>query len=144
MFDEFDRMFEDMQLQLLGSPLGGRPWGLATAWAPHMDVEDREQELVLTVELPGFDPDEVSVDCTENVLTIRGEHRESHEEGGYRAERSFHRQIAVPSGCDLEKIQATFRSGLLRIRLPRTEQRGRRIPISTEEKPGRLGGEQAA
>jgi HSP20 family protein len=109
-----------------------------------MDVEDREQELVLTVELPGFDPDEVSVDCTENVLTIRGEHRESHEEGGYRAERGFHRQIAVPSGCDLEKIQATFRSGLLRIRLPRTEQRGRRIPISTEEKPGRLGGEQAA
>jgi HSP20 family protein len=70
-FDEFDRMFEDMQQQLWGSAFGGRPWGPGvTAWTPRLDVEEKDGELVLTVELPGFAPDEVSVDCTEDVLTI--------------------------------------------------------------------------
>jgi HSP20 family molecular chaperone IbpA len=50
----------------------------------------------------------------------------------------------VPSGCDLEKVKASFRNGLLRIRLPRAEQRGRRIPISTEGEPRGPAGERAA
>jgi HSP20 family protein len=146
MFDEFDRMFEDMQQQMFGRGFLARPWAAGMAdWAPRMDVEDRGQEVVLTVELPGFSPDEVDIDCTDDILTIRGEHRESEEEEGYRAERSFHRELAVPAGCDTEKIEASFRNGLLRIRLPRVEQqRGRRIPISSEQDTGEMGGERAA
>jgi HSP20 family protein len=139
-------MFEDMQQQMFGRRFLARPWAAGMAgWAPQMDIEDRGQEIVLTVELPGFSRDEVNVDCTDDTLTIRGEHRESDDEEGYRAERSFHRELAVPSGCDPEKIQASFRNGLLRIRVPRGEQqRGRRIPISTDQDGGETGGERAA
>jgi HSP20 family protein len=134
LFDEFDRMFEHMQQQILGP----QPFRLEAlgGWRPRMDVQDTAREVVLTLELPGFEPDEVSIECTEDVLTIRGEHREAEEPGGYRAERSFFRQIVVPAGCDVGKTQATFRNGLLTIRLPRAPEHVRRIPIETEARAG--------
>ncbi len=136
LFDEFDRMFEQMQRQFFGPGLfGAMAPGGGMVWAPGLDVQETNRELVLSAELPGFEPDEIHVDCTEDTLTIRGEHRE--EEGeGYRGRRTFFRQITVPAAYDLEKVKASFRNGLLRIRLPKApEAQTRRIPIESGE-PG--------
>ncbi|MGH7263450.1 MAG: Hsp20/alpha crystallin family protein [Candidatus Rokuibacteriota bacterium] len=130
MFEEFDQLFEDLQRQVLGQDLVR--WDAGARWMPRMRVHDTGAEVVLTAELPGFEPDEVSIQCTDDVLTIRGEHREADEEGGARAERTFFQQMAIPAGCDVEDIQASYRNGLLTLRLPRTQETVRRIPISTE------------
>jgi HSP20 family protein len=133
-FDEFDRMFEDLQQQVLGgSPF---PWNTGAGWLPRMQVQDNGRELLLTLELPGFEPDEINIECTEDVLTIRGEHREQDGRGGVYVERSFVRQVAVPPGCDVDRIQASYRNGRLTVRLPRIEESSRRIPISTDGEGG--------
>jgi HSP20 family protein len=129
-FDEFDRMFEDLQQQMLGGSL--LRWNAGAGWLPRMQLQDNGRELVLTLELPGFEPDEIAIECTEDVLTIRGEHREQDSRGGSYVERSFVRQVAVPPGCDVDRIQASYRNGRLTIRQPRIEESSRRIPISTE------------
>ncbi len=141
-FEEFDRMFEQLQQQFLGpSPLR---FDLGSGWAPRMHARDTGREVELTVELPGFDPSEVTVECTDDVLTLRGEHREGGEPGEYRDERSFIRQITLPPNVDPERAQATFRHGLLRIRIPRARENARQIPISTEGGGQPSGGAQRA
>lgn len=100
--------------------------------------------MVLAAELPGVDPKDVQIECTDEGITIRGETRaeETLEEGGvYRSERrygSFYRQVPLPPGLDLDKAQAQFQNGLLKVRLPKTEsaqQRVRRIPGEVAASP---------
>jgi HSP20 family protein len=135
MFDELDRLFEDLQRQVFGQDL--LPWGSGDGWLPRMEVQDTGSEVVLTVELPGFEPDEISVECTDDLLTISGEHHETEQRGDVRAARTFFRQIAVPAGCDVDKTRASYRNGVLTIRLPRAQESVRRIPISSEASGGR-------
>jgi HSP20 family protein len=130
MFEEFDQLFEELQRQVLGQDLVR--WDAGARWSPRVQIQDTGREVVLTAELPGFEPDELSIQCTEDVLTIQGEHRETDESGGSRAERTFFQQIAIPAGCEVEDIEASYRNGLLTLRLPRTEETVRRIPIQTE------------
>ncbi|HEX7124952.1 MAG TPA: Hsp20/alpha crystallin family protein [Thermodesulfobacteriota bacterium] len=157
LFEDFDRLFEDMQRSFFGRPLLGQSlleeWTAAPTmgamgafgWTPRIEMRDTGREVVLAAELPGVDPKDVSVECTEDGLTIRGESRaeETSEEGGiYRSERrygSFYRHIPLPPELDLDKAQAQFQNGLLKIRLPKTEaaqQRIRRIPIQAEAGAG--------
>ncbi|HEY8369165.1 MAG TPA: Hsp20/alpha crystallin family protein [Thermodesulfobacteriota bacterium] len=164
LFEDFDRLFEDMQRSFFGRPLFGpsllEEWGAAPmmagtsafGWTPRIEMRDTGREVILVAELPGVDPKDISVECTEDGLTIRGESRaeETSEEGGiFRSERrygSFYRQIPLPPELDLDKAQAEFKHGLLKIRLPKTEaaqQRIRRIPIQAEtagEQGGQAGG----
>ncbi len=166
LFEDMDRLFEDMQRSFFGRPLFGASrleegfGGLAPGegWVPRIEMRDAGREVVLAAELPGVDPKDVSIECTEDGLTIRGETRaeETSEEGGvYRSERrygSFHRHIPLPPDLDLDRAQAEFKNGLLKVRLPKTEaaqQRVRRIPIegqpaAAEEGQKPRGGGRAA
>jgi HSP20 family protein len=136
MFEDFDRMFEEMRREFFGerflAPRGERS---GVDWTPRLDVEDTGRELVVLAELPGVDPKDVHIECTEDGLTISGERREeqTEEHRSYRSYGRFFRQISLPSGCNLDKADASFKSGLLRVRLPKPEPANvRRIPISTE------------
>ncbi len=166
-FDDVDRLFEDMGRSVFGrslfpSPMLGRslfegPFGAmsgveqaAPMWSPCIDMRDTGTEVVVAAELPGVNPEDVQIECTDDGLTIRGEtHAEetTEQSGVYRSERrygSFFRQIPLPPDIDLDKAQAQFQNGLLKIRLPRTEaaqQRVRRIPIQGQTAVG--GGGQA-
>ncbi len=75
------------------------------------------------------------------ALPLKGRRRRKQEDKGkdyYRLERtygSFHRVISLPKGINLEKVEATFKNGLLSIKLPKTEEaqtKSKKIPISTE------------
>jgi HSP20 family protein len=144
-FEDFDRMFDQMRRQFLGGEGGdvgqGRP-GRAEEMGrmARVEVEDTPTELVVNAELPGLEPDDVHIECADDVLTIRGEKRDERKAEGstFRSERRFFRQIPVPGGCDVEKANASFRNGLLQIRLPKTTQNVKQIPISRE------GGHRAA
>ncbi|HSL69141.1 MAG TPA: Hsp20/alpha crystallin family protein [Longimicrobiales bacterium] len=107
-------------------------------WAPQVDVLRKGDDLVVRADLPGLSKDDISVDVTDNVLTIRGERREeSKEEGeGYywheRSSGSFARSIPLPESADPERANARFENGVLEVRLPapeREETRGRRIDV---------------
>lgn len=142
-----ERLFEDMWDRMAGGFFGPRLLDELMGfhrdqgegqWVPRLDVRDTGSEVVVMAELPGVDPKDVNIECTEDVLTLRGESREEHEEpegAGYRGERRFFRQIALPPGLDLERAKASFRNGLLRIRVPRQEaapEHVKRIPITSE------------
>jgi HSP20 family protein len=139
-FEDFDRMFDEMRREVFGSSLYGgqlaqRGERAGFEWMPRLDVEDSGRELVILAELPGVDPKDVKIECTEDGLTISGERREerTEEQGSYRSYGRFFRQIPMPSGCEMNKADASFKNGLLRIRFPKTQPANlRRIPISTE------------
>jgi HSP20 family protein len=110
-------------------------------WTPDVEVFHRGNELVVKADLPGLKKEDVKVDITEDAITIQGERRREHEEekeGIYRSERSygsFYRTIPLPEGAITEQAKATFRDGVLEIRLPAPPEqasRGRRLEISEE------------
>ena len=92
---------------------------------PRVDLVDREAEILVRAEVPGIDKEHLDVDLSGELLTIRGERRkeERTEEGDvYRAEiarGTFVRTLRLPAEVDAEKVEATFKDGLLEIHLPK-------------------------
>jgi HSP20 family protein len=92
-------------------------------------MEEREKEFVVRAEVPGFEANELVVNLTGNMLTIRAEHKVARE-GKEEVERRFERTFTVPTGVIPEKIEALYRNGVLEVHLPRSpEPEGRRIEV---------------
>jgi HSP20 family protein len=112
------------------------PTNGARRWAPAVDVLERDDSIVLKADLPGVDHDDVSIEVSDNLLTISG-HRQSEaqekKEGYFRIERSygaFSRSIGLPQGVDADRIEASFDKGVLDVTVPKPEERKpRRISI---------------
>ena len=111
----------------------------ASDWSPPVSVEERNDEILLTAELPGMAEDQVEISLENNVLTVSGEKRESREEGEaggkfHLVERSFgsfHRSFTLPRTIRAEGITAEFDSGLLNVRLPKADEAlSRKIEVS--------------
>jgi len=142
--DEVDRMFEDFGL--------GRGFGRMSSatgmltWAPQVDVTQNNNELTICVDLPGMKKDDVKVDVTEDAITIQGERRREQEDekgGVFRSERSygsFYRVIPLPEGAITDQAKATFKNGVLEIKLPAPPEQvshGRRLEISDASEKGK-------
>lgn len=105
------------------------PWNVTT--------EEKEKELLVRMELPGFEPAEVKVEMLGDRLTVEAEHREPADkvekketEVTERAHTHVKRVVTLPSGVELEKAEAAYRNGVLEVRLPRkAEAMGRRIEV---------------
>ena len=120
--DEVTRVFSD-----LGVTRGfGRAStsGEIVPWSPRVDITQHEDELVIRVDLPGMDKNDVKVNVADDAITVHGErHRAQNEErdGVYRSERSygaFYRTIALPAGTMTDQAKASFKNGVLEIRMP--------------------------
>jgi HSP20 family protein len=115
------RVFEDAFTRMLSEPQGNRPW------SPAVDIYETENELVFKADLPDVDPKEVDVRVENLTLTVSGERKfekSSNEKGFHRIERSygnFTRSFAVPNTFDTENIAASFKNGVLTIKLPKKE-----------------------
>ncbi len=95
---------------------------------PPVNVWADEESTLITAELPGMTSDDIEIDVLENTLTLSGE-REAEElpEGAryHRQERGygkFSRSIRLPYSVDVDNVEATFKNGVLEIKLPRTEK----------------------
>jgi HSP20 family protein len=103
----------------------GRPQTEEGAWAPPMDVCETRDHLRVLIELPGVPQDQIQVEILEGVLTIRGERRPDpafRNDQLQRMERrygAFCRRLDLPPVVDPEGIRATYRDGVLEIRLPK-------------------------
>jgi HSP20 family protein len=95
---------------------------------PALDVFEDKDDLVVKAELPGMEKDNVEVNLTDHTLTIKGEKKkeeEIKEEKYYRSERSygnFVRTLELPVTVQADKVRASFKNGILEVRLPKTEE----------------------
>ena len=119
-----------------------RPWsqqaqGLRTGVYPALNLYDDGECLILRAELPGVSPEALDVNVTGDTLTLKGERvaTELPEGASYhRCERNsgtFKRAMNLPQQVDPTKVAATFRNGVLDIRLPRADQ-GKQRKISVK------------
>ena len=103
-------------LGLQGQPQGS---GTATAWAPALDISERKDAYLVTVELPGVEADDLEITMEDGLLTIQGERQftsESSEQQFHRVERrygAFRRSITLPAHVMAEEIQASADNGVL-------------------------------
>jgi HSP20 family protein len=117
-----DRLFDETRpWRVLGNGGGG-----GDIYFP-LDLYETDEEVVVKASLPGVKPEDIDISVTGQLLTLRGESKEEHEEKAqnyYRRERrtgAFVRQISLPTEVDSNKADATFEHGVLRLRLPKAE-----------------------
>ena len=108
-------------------------------WAPEVEAYQQNNELVVRADLPGLKKGDISIEITDSGITISGERRQEHESergGMYRSERSygsFCRTIPLPEGAMTDQAKATFKDGVLEVRMPAPPEqvtRGRRLEIN--------------
>ena len=133
---EIDRLFDDFNGGMWRSPLGRSFFDVPSLWqrestwaaAPAVDVAETDKAYEITAELPGMDEKNVEVKFSDGILTIKGEKQEAKEEKQkdyYLSERSygsFQRSFQVPDGVLADKIEATFKKGVLTVTLPKSAE----------------------
>jgi len=133
MREEFDKMVEQFfgAWPALGE-MAGRPmnWG----W----DLQEDDNSMTVRAEAPGFEPSDFDVQVRGDQLILRASHKAEAEEkdSGCREwqQQEFYRSISLPQGTDHEKVQATYRNGILTVTLPKTEEtKARHITVKGEQ-----------
>jgi HSP20 family protein len=134
-FMDLARWDRDME-RMMGDFFGRRPrwperWfrteGMELT-APVVDLYEEKDDIVVKAELPGIEKNNIEVNLADHTLTIKGEKKkeeEIKEENYYRAERSygsFVRTLELPKDVHTDKVKATFKDGILEVRLPKTEE----------------------
>jgi len=94
-------------------------------WMPRIDVKSTGEDIVVYAEVPGLESDDIDLEVTDGLLTIKGERRaesEREEEGWLIRERSygsFARALSLPDGIEPESITAGYKDGVLEIHVPK-------------------------
>jgi len=122
---EMNRLFDDVFRSFDVAPFGGMGIDRIGGW-PHVEVVENDKDVRVSAELPGMDEKDVEVLMGDGVLTIRGE-KKSEIEDKDRAfsERTYGRfERRIPLGWDVEedKIEASFRNGVLTVTMPKSAQ----------------------
>src|SRR5437867_9064088 len=129
--DELNSFFE---LPLWSSfPQAGQ---LFTGWSPALDLFQSNDNIVAVIELPGMRKEDIEISLHDGTLTISGE-RKRESANGEKAERTeryvgtFRRSITLPTRVDANKVNASYRDGILTVTLPKaTEAKPKQIPVS--------------
>jgi HSP20 family protein len=120
---EVNRLFDNF----FGRPVSGSTSGGRT-WVPAVDMYATKDDLVVTLELPGVSEKDVAVSITGDLLTVKGERRfenQVKEQNLLHVERTygkFERLIQLPMAVQSDRVKATYREGVLEIKLPKTEE----------------------
>jgi len=129
--DLFDRFLREPFGTGLSQMFGGWTAGLRT------DLAESDDEVVVRAEMPGVDPKEVEISVTGNALTISGEKKEEHEDkrrNYHYVERqfgSFHRSVQLPAYVDPDKVDATFKNGVLTVTIAKKpDAKPRKIKVA--------------
>src|SRR5213594_4400055 len=132
--DEMNKVFSDVF---------GRGWlreesGKGVVWRAPVDIEERPDRYVVHVELPGMKLEDIKITLEDNRLVIRGEKTRTEEQKNatyHKLERvygTFERSFTLNHAVKSDKIEATYRDGVLELTIPKAEEaRAREIPIKT-------------
>lgn len=100
--------------------------------SPRVNLVDRDDEIILSAEVPGVKKEDLDISLTENTLTLQGttKHEEKEEKGDYYRHEivsgEFSRAINLPSAVDTDRVEATFQDGMLKIKIPKVNKSKRR------------------
>ena len=147
--NQVDRLFHDFQTGFLQAPSYRSLLDMEPFWrrdfgfnvTPAIDIVEKEEAFEVTAELPGLDVKNIGLQLSDNVLTIKGEKQEEKEETNkdrYVSERrygSFRRSLQVPGSVDADKIEASFKSGVLTVTLPKSpeaQKKQKTIPVTSK------------
>jgi HSP20 family protein len=114
-----DRFFNDLELPDIFSEEG--------MVVPAFDISETEKEYMITGEIPGIDVKDLDITLLDGVLTIKGEkkkEREDTDENYHRIERhygSFQRNFRIPAEVKTDKLDATYKDGVLKLTIPKAE-----------------------
>jgi len=106
---------------------------------PSIDVSESDKTITVSAELPGVAPDDIEVTVNRGRLTIKGEKKfedEEKKDNYHRIERSygsFQRTVALPSDVDDQHIKATFKSGVLKLEIPKSTT-SKTVKVKVESK----------
>jgi HSP20 family protein len=125
----FSQLSEEMnRLWERDAPLMSRSWEtLGGQWNPDVDIEQKEDKYLVTVDIPGVDPKDIKVAMDNGMLTIEGKRESKAEEKreNYRCvERefgSFYRSFSLPDATEAQKIKAHIHGGVLEVTVPKLE-----------------------
>ena len=114
-----------------------------TTWAPAVDIQETENELVLKADLPGIEEKDIDVRIENSTLTIRGERKfekQVNEDNYLRVERSygsFSRSFSLPNTINTEAIHAEYKNGVLTVQMPkRAESKPKQVKVNVEATNG--------
>jgi HSP20 family protein len=127
----YDRFFEPSFLP------ASYPFGKGK-WDPILDISEGRKYITVKAEIPGVEAKDFAISIQGRLLTIKGEKKQekrAKEETYYRVERSygyFNRAIQLPAEVNPNKVDATYKGGILKIRLRKSEENeSKRIKITT-------------
>ena len=115
--------------------IGDLNWRAGLPHAVRIEEYTKGTDFTIRVEIPGIDPDkDIEIGVEDGILTVEGQREEKHE-SGQRSEfyyGRFMRSVSLPSGAEEDQIKATYRDGILEIKVPLKEKSlpNHRIPIS--------------
>ncbi len=132
---EVDRLFEDFTLSPFRLPFRRPAFDIEPFWAPEswvavpaVDFVEKDNAFEVHADLPGMDEKDIEVKVANGVMTIKGqkeENKEEKKEDFHLRERrfgSFERSLRVPDTVDTDKIEASFKKGVLTVTLPKTAE----------------------
>lgn len=109
-------------------------------WLPAIDIKEEKDKFLITADLPGVDPKNIEISVENNVLTLKGNREEAHEEtkgSYYRTERmqgKFYRQFTLPAAVDSTHIIAKSKQGVLEMTIPKKEEKEvKKIEVKVED-----------
>ena len=142
-FEAISRMEQDMERMFhefwrrpflnLWEPGRWWPSKALSLQTPAVDVYEDKDDVVVKAEVPGLSKEDLEVDLTESTLTIKGEKKkeeEIKENNYYRSERSsgsFTRTFELPAEVKTDQAKASFKDGILEIRVPKTEEAKKKL-----------------
>lgn len=121
---EMDHFFDDMVPFTFNRDNGGKH---LTTWSPNSDITEDDKEYMIKMDIPGMEKSDIKVQYHDGRVTISGERNEEEKEEKkdfVRQERyygSFYRSFTLPEKIKEENIQATFKNGVLKLVIPKTE-----------------------
>jgi len=140
-FRDLERMRREMD-RLWDSFFEGKPSRKVEEvgeWLPSLDVSETKNDVVVKAELPGMDPKEIDISLADGILSIKGEkkqEKEEKEENYHLIERSygsFVRSVRLPREVQSDKINASYKNGILKVTLPKSEEaKKKEIKIKVE------------
>lgn len=134
----FERM-EELFDEFFRRPFGRPWWPRLPRWfeeikpVPSVDIYEEGDDLVIKTELPGMRKEDIEVNISENTITLSGEKKKEEKvekKDYYRLERSygsFSRSFDLPVEVQADKAKATFKDGVLEIRIPKTEEAKKKV-----------------
>lgn len=128
-FDEIERFFQRMSQQFDEPLERDGPFDRFTGRYDEMPVDlvERDAEFVVTVDLPGFEKEDVDVRVTDHTLHVEADHKETLDEGNAeyirheRRHESMRQAIRLPEDVDKENVEARMQNGVLTVTVPKLE-----------------------